>query len=173
MELTFSELRAKEVVNTQDGKKLGKVCDIALCYPENKWIGIIVPGGRGFAFKRANYSSICGISSKSAKTSFSSISGCRNGRTETRAGNSRNPTGSRSRSTITKISNDWKRSLPTRKLLFLMKLLGREQATPLRQRKIERLSQGIALSRRCLAKKYFFIKISPFVVVSLTKFGYK
>ncbi len=53
MELTFSELRAKEVVNTQDGKKLGKVCDIALCYPENKWIGIIVPGGRGFAFKKS------------------------------------------------------------------------------------------------------------------------
>ena len=49
MELTFSELRAKEVVNTQDGRKLGKVCDIALCYPENKWIGIIVPNGRGFS----------------------------------------------------------------------------------------------------------------------------
>ena len=53
MELTFSELRAKEVVNTQDGKKLGKVCDIALCYPENKWVGIIVPGGRGFSFKKS------------------------------------------------------------------------------------------------------------------------
>ena len=48
MELSFSELRAKEVVNTQDGRKLGRVCDIALCYPENKWIGIIVPNGRGF-----------------------------------------------------------------------------------------------------------------------------
>ncbi len=54
MELSFSELRAKEVVNTQDGKKLGKVCDIALCYPENKWIGIIVPGGRGWGFKKNN-----------------------------------------------------------------------------------------------------------------------
>ena len=51
MELTFLELRAKEVVNTQDGKKLGRVCDIALCYPENKWVGIIVPGGRGFSKK--------------------------------------------------------------------------------------------------------------------------
>ena len=51
MELSFSELRAKEVVNTQDGKKLGRVCDIALCYPENKWLGIIVPGGRGFSKK--------------------------------------------------------------------------------------------------------------------------
>lgn len=53
MELSFSELRAKEVVNTQDGKKLGRVCDVALCYPENKWIGIVVPGGRGFAFKKS------------------------------------------------------------------------------------------------------------------------
>ena len=52
MELSFSELRAKEVVNTQDGKKLGKVCDVALCYPENKWLGIVVPNGRGFAFKK-------------------------------------------------------------------------------------------------------------------------
>lgn len=51
MELNFSDLRAKEVVNTQDGRKLGRVCDIALCYPENKWIGIIVPGGR-FSFKK-------------------------------------------------------------------------------------------------------------------------
>ena len=48
MELSFSELRAKEVINTQDGRKLGKVCDIALCYPENKWLGIVVPSGRGF-----------------------------------------------------------------------------------------------------------------------------
>ncbi|MBQ7924094.1 MAG: YlmC/YmxH family sporulation protein [Clostridia bacterium] len=52
MELTFSELRAKEVVNTQDGRKLGKVCDIALCYPENRWIGIVVPNGGSFSFKK-------------------------------------------------------------------------------------------------------------------------
>ena len=46
MELNFSDLRAKEVINTQDGRKLGRVCDVALCYPENRWIGIIVPGGK-------------------------------------------------------------------------------------------------------------------------------
>lgn len=51
MELTFSELRAKEVVNTQDGKKLGKACDVALCYPDNKWLGIVVPGGHGWGKK--------------------------------------------------------------------------------------------------------------------------
>lgn len=52
MELTFSELKTKEVVNTQDGKKLGKVCDIVFCYPENKWVGIVAPNGRGFGFKK-------------------------------------------------------------------------------------------------------------------------
>jgi YlmC/YmxH family sporulation protein len=51
MELSFSELRAKEVVNTQDGRKLGKVCDISLCYPENRWLGVVVPGGKGFGKK--------------------------------------------------------------------------------------------------------------------------
>ena len=54
MELNFSQLRSKEVVNTQDGKKLGKVCDIVLLYPENRWIGIVVPGGRSFGFKKCN-----------------------------------------------------------------------------------------------------------------------
>ena len=52
MELSFSELRTKEVVNTQDGRKLGKVCDVVLCYPENRWIGLIVPSGRGFGKKQ-------------------------------------------------------------------------------------------------------------------------
>ncbi len=48
MELSFSELRTKEVINMQDGKKLGKTCDVVLCYPENRWLGIVVPGGRGW-----------------------------------------------------------------------------------------------------------------------------
>ena len=52
MELSFSELRTKEVVNTQDGRKLGKVCDVVLCYPENRWLGIVAPNGHGFGFKK-------------------------------------------------------------------------------------------------------------------------
>ena len=52
MELSFSELRAKEVINIQDGRKLGKVIDVALRYPENRWCGIVVPGSRGFGFKK-------------------------------------------------------------------------------------------------------------------------
>lgn len=49
MELSFSELRTKEVINTVDGRRLGKVCDIVFCYPENRVIGIVVPGCKGFA----------------------------------------------------------------------------------------------------------------------------
>ena len=52
MELSFSQLRTKEVISTQDGRKLGKVCDIVLCYPENRWIGIVAPNGRAFGFKK-------------------------------------------------------------------------------------------------------------------------
>lgn len=52
MELTFSDLRSKEVVNTQDGRKLGKVCDILLCYPENRWLGVVVPGENSFFHKK-------------------------------------------------------------------------------------------------------------------------
>ncbi len=51
MEISFLELRAKEVVNTQDGRKLGRICDVSLCYPENKWLGLIVPDGRGWGRK--------------------------------------------------------------------------------------------------------------------------
>ena len=53
MELTFSDLRRKEVINTQDGRKLGRASDVLLCYPENRWVGIIVPGDNGF-FHRKN-----------------------------------------------------------------------------------------------------------------------
>lgn len=52
MEFSFSELRTKEVINTQDGRKLGRVCDVVLCYPENRWIGLVVPGGKGFSRKQ-------------------------------------------------------------------------------------------------------------------------
>ncbi len=51
MELSFSELREKEVVNTKDGRKLGRICDVSLCYPDNRWIGVVVPDGRS-GFKK-------------------------------------------------------------------------------------------------------------------------
>lgn len=55
MEMTFSELRTKEVVNTADGRKLGKICDMVFCYPENKILGFIVPGQRSFGMKKSDF----------------------------------------------------------------------------------------------------------------------
>ena len=55
MELSFSELRTKEVVNVADGRKLGRVCDMVFCYPENRILGFVVPGARGFGAKRADF----------------------------------------------------------------------------------------------------------------------
>ena len=55
MEMSFSELRAKEVINTADGRKLGKICDMVFCYPENKILGFIVPGNRGFGSKKMDF----------------------------------------------------------------------------------------------------------------------
>lgn len=47
VEFTFCELREKVVVNVTDGKKLGRLSDIALnC--RGQTVGIIVPGDSGF-----------------------------------------------------------------------------------------------------------------------------
>lgn len=46
-DLTFCELREKEVVNITDGKKLGRILDIALTCSGNV-VGIIVPGEKRF-----------------------------------------------------------------------------------------------------------------------------
>lgn len=48
------ELKQKEVVNLCDGKRLGKVCDVVFTFPEGKVQGIVVPGGRGFRFGKAD-----------------------------------------------------------------------------------------------------------------------
>ena len=55
MEMSFLELRAKEVINTADGRKLGKICDMVFCYPENKILGFVVPGNRGFGSKKTDF----------------------------------------------------------------------------------------------------------------------
>ncbi len=55
MELSYNELRKKEVVNTNDGKKMGRVCDLIFCYPENRVLGFVVPGSRAFGLKKEEY----------------------------------------------------------------------------------------------------------------------
>ena len=52
MELTYNELRTREVINVVDGKSLGKIIDLTLSFPEGKLRGITVPGHRqGFFAK--------------------------------------------------------------------------------------------------------------------------
>lgn len=48
------ELKQKQVINLCDGKQLGRVCDVAFTYPEGKVFGIVVPGGKGFRFGKAD-----------------------------------------------------------------------------------------------------------------------
>jgi YlmC/YmxH family sporulation protein len=55
MEMSFSEIRTKEVVNTADGRKLGKVCDVVFCFPENRLLGFVVPGSRSFGLKKSDF----------------------------------------------------------------------------------------------------------------------
>lgn len=54
MELSFHQLKQKDVVNVTDGKNLGKVCDVTLSFPEKSWLGITVPGSKGFKFTNKN-----------------------------------------------------------------------------------------------------------------------
>lgn len=48
MEVIFSELKQKEVINVSDGRHLGKVCDLSFSFPEGKIIGLTVTGCKGF-----------------------------------------------------------------------------------------------------------------------------
>lgn len=44
MELSYSELAKRDVINISDGRCLGRITDIKLKFPEGRLIGIIVPG---------------------------------------------------------------------------------------------------------------------------------
>lgn len=48
MEITYSQLKQKDVINLSDGKNLGKVCDITFDFPAKNLIGLTVTGSRGF-----------------------------------------------------------------------------------------------------------------------------
>lgn len=51
-EQTFSDLKKKDVINLNDGKNLGKVCDITFTFPENNVQGFTVTGCKGFRFSK-------------------------------------------------------------------------------------------------------------------------
>ena len=66
MEISFSDLRAKTVVNLTDGRRLGHVIDLIFEQNSAKILGIIVPGGKGGLFKSREdlfipYNCICKI----------------------------------------------------------------------------------------------------------------
>ena len=44
MEITFSFLRAKEIINIYDGKRLGRIIDVTFEKETGKVLGFIVPG---------------------------------------------------------------------------------------------------------------------------------
>ncbi len=52
MEVTFHDLKQKDVINLTDGKNMGKVCDLKFTFPENDVLGFTVTGGKGFKFTR-------------------------------------------------------------------------------------------------------------------------
>ena len=52
MELTYNELKTREVINVNDGKSLGYVIDLTLSFPEGKLRGITVPGHKQGFFSR-------------------------------------------------------------------------------------------------------------------------
>lgn len=54
MEISYGYLHSKEVVNVTDGKRLGRVCDVVFTYPENVFLGIVVPGNKGFSLKKGD-----------------------------------------------------------------------------------------------------------------------
>lgn len=46
MEISYSELRCKEVVNTQNGTRMGKIIDMIIDSNGKNVLGIVVPGIR-------------------------------------------------------------------------------------------------------------------------------
>lgn len=52
MEVTFLELRCKEVINIIDGRRLGRIIDILFDTRQGKICGLIVPGERSFSLFR-------------------------------------------------------------------------------------------------------------------------
>ncbi len=50
MELSFNELKKRDVINIPDGRCLGRITDLRLNFPDGKLVGIAVPGRKGKRF---------------------------------------------------------------------------------------------------------------------------
>lgn len=51
MELTYSQLKCRDVINVADGKCLGRITDIKFRFPEGVISGIFVPGRKVYGFR--------------------------------------------------------------------------------------------------------------------------
>jgi len=51
-ELSFCELRTKQVINVIDGKVLGRICDVVFSRQSARVLGFVVPGENGLIFFR-------------------------------------------------------------------------------------------------------------------------
>ncbi|MBQ8468898.1 MAG: YlmC/YmxH family sporulation protein [Clostridia bacterium] len=51
MEISFVDLKNKEVINIFDGKRLGHIIDITFEVPTGKVLGVVVPGIKKFMHK--------------------------------------------------------------------------------------------------------------------------
>ena len=51
-EISFCELRAKQVINVIDGKVLGRICDVVFSRSSAKVLGFVVPGTHGLSMFR-------------------------------------------------------------------------------------------------------------------------
>lgn len=52
MEVTYTALKQKDVINVFDGRNMGKVCDVSFTFPENCVLGYTVTGCKGFRFSK-------------------------------------------------------------------------------------------------------------------------
>ncbi len=48
MEYNLSELKKKQVINVKDGKKLGKICDVEICFPSSSVTNFIISPSMNF-----------------------------------------------------------------------------------------------------------------------------
>ena len=51
-EISFCELRTKQVINIIDGKVLGRICDVVFSRTSSKVLGFVVPGANSFSIFR-------------------------------------------------------------------------------------------------------------------------
>ena len=51
MDLSYRDLKKRDVINVADGRCLGKIIDVVLSFPRGVLTGIVVPGRRVYGFR--------------------------------------------------------------------------------------------------------------------------